>query len=112
MGPAAVVVMTTGASLVEFAIILPVFALMLFGMIQFGLAFAGWDELRNAVQTSARVEANNGVTSSPNCGQPDPGSNLVCQVALSIGAPVDTAPTPLDNLTVPRQDSTAALPRF
>ena len=40
-----------GASLVEFAIILPVFALMLFGMIQFGLAFAGWDQLRNAVQT-------------------------------------------------------------
>ncbi len=42
-----------GASLVEFAIILPVFALMLFGMIQFGLAFAGWDQLRNAVQTGA-----------------------------------------------------------
>ena len=31
-----------GASLVEFAIILPIFALMLFGMIQFGLGFAGW----------------------------------------------------------------------
>ncbi len=72
----------------EFAIILPVFALMLFGMIQFGLAFAGWDELRNAVQTSARLAANSEVIlSDPNCGQPDPGSNLLCQVALSIGAP-------------------------
>ena len=91
----------SGATLVEFAIILPVFALMLFGMIQFGLAFAGWDELRNAVQTSARVEANSGVTSNPNCGQPDPGSNLVCQVAVSIGAPLDTAPTLLDSLTLP-----------
>ena len=91
-----------GATLVEFAIILPVFALMLFGMIQFGLAFAGWDELRNAVQTSARLAANSEVIpSDPNCGQPDPGSNLLCQVALSIGAPVDTAPTPLDTLTLP-----------
>ncbi len=94
----------------EFAIILPVFALMLFGMIQFGLAFAGWDELRNAVQTSARVAANNGVTSSPNCGQPDPGSNLVCQVALSIGAPLDTAPTPLESLTLP--ESPAGSPEY
>ena len=91
-----------GATLVEFAIILPVFALMLFGMIQFGLAFAGWDELRNAVQTSARLAANSEVIpSDPNCGQPDPGSNLLCQVALSIGAPVDTAPTLLDTLTLP-----------
>jgi Flp pilus assembly protein TadG len=88
-----------GATLVEFAIILPVFALMLFGMIQFGLAFAGWDELRNAVQTSARLAANSqAIPSNPNCGQPDPGSNLICQVALSIGAPVDTAPTPVDTL--------------
>ena len=53
-----------GATLVEFAIILPVFALMLFGMIQFGLAFAGWDELRNAVQTSARLAANSDVIPS------------------------------------------------
>ena len=65
--------------MVEFAIILPVFALMLFGMIQFGLGFAGWDELRNAVQTSTPVAANNPTNSSPNCGQTDPGSNLVCR---------------------------------
>ena len=38
----------SGATLVEFALILPVFAVMLFGMIQFGLAFTGWDQLRNA----------------------------------------------------------------
>jgi hypothetical protein len=91
----------TGASLGECASILPVFALMLFGMIQFGLAFAGWDQLRSAVQTSARVAVNNGVTPSPDCGQPDEGSNLVCQVALSIGAPLDTAPAPLGTLTFP-----------
>ena len=91
----------SGATLVEFAIILPVFALMLFGMIQFGLAFAGWDELRNAVQTSARVEANSGVTSNPNCGQPDAGSKLVCQVAVSIGAPLDTSSYPARQSNAP-----------
>jgi Flp pilus assembly pilin Flp len=83
----------SGASLVEFAIILPVFALMLFGMIQFGLAFAGWDQLRNAVQTGARLAANEPVTSpSSNCGQTDPGANMVCQIAFLVGAPLDTSP--------------------
>jgi Flp pilus assembly protein TadG len=89
-----------GATLVEFAIILPVFALMLFGMIQFGLAFAGWDELRNAVQTGARMALTNDVSGNPECGQTDAGSNIVCQVALLIGAPVDTTPALVDNLTI------------
>jgi Flp pilus assembly pilin Flp len=90
-----------GASLVEFAIILPVFALMLFGMIQFGVAFMGWDQLRNAVDTGARLAANNTTSSpvtNPNCGQPttgDPDGNMVCQIALAIGAPVDTSPSPI-----------------
>ena len=92
----------TGASLVEFAIILPVFALMLFGMIQFGLAFAGWDELRNAVQTGARLAVNNVVNPDANCGQTDPGSNVVCRVSLLIGAPLDTSPTPVEtSLDIP-----------
>jgi len=87
----------TGASLVEFAIILPVFALMLFAMIQFGLTFAGWDQLRNAVQTGARVAANNPVTTpGGNCGQVDAPSNMVCQIAFLIGSPVGTNPTPVE----------------
>ena len=44
-----------GAALIEFALVLPIFALMLFAMIQFGLIFAGWAQLRNAVQTDARM---------------------------------------------------------
>jgi Flp pilus assembly pilin Flp len=83
----------SGASLVEFALILPIFALMLFGMIQFGLGFLGWDQLRDAVQTGARLAANNDVNGNPSCGQTDPGSNMVCQVSLLIGAPVDSGPT-------------------
>ncbi len=83
-----------GASLVEFAIILPVFALMLFGMIQFGLGFAGWDELRNTVQNGARLAATNEANPSEvNCGQSDPGQNMVCQIALLIGDPLDTSQT-------------------
>jgi TadE-like protein len=92
----------TGASLVEFAIILPVFAVMLFGMIQFGLTFAGWDQLRNAVQTGARLAANNAVTTpGTNCAQVDPGSNMICQISLLIGAPVGTSPTPVAGLAIP-----------
>ena len=45
----------TGSVLVEFALILPIFAAMLFGMIQFGLVFAGWSSFRNSVETSARM---------------------------------------------------------
>ena len=86
-----------GASLVEFAIILPVFALMLFGMIQFGLGFAGWDELRNAVQAGARLAANDEVNlSDPNCGQSDPAQNMVCEISLLIGQPLDTRPAAVD----------------
>jgi Flp pilus assembly pilin Flp len=71
-----------GAALVEFALILPIFALMLFGMIQFGLLFAGWAQLRNAVQTSARMESVGEV--APQCGDYSPAA---CTVAVLIGAP-------------------------
>ncbi len=40
-----------GSVLVEFALVFPIFALMLFGMIQFGFVFNGWTSLRNSVQT-------------------------------------------------------------
>ena len=74
-----------GASLVEFAIILPVFVLMLFGMIQFGLGFAGWDELRNAVQTGARLAANDDVNpSDPNCGRTNPTQQMQLMVCENL----------------------------
>jgi Flp pilus assembly protein TadG len=78
-----------GASLVEFAIILPVFALMLFGLIQFGLAFTGWDQLRNGVQASARDVALDGsLCSSMTVSQ--------CETAIenTIGTPVGTTGPP------------------
>ena len=41
-------------SLVEFALILPLFALMLFGMIDFGLVVGGFISLRNQVNAAGR----------------------------------------------------------
>ena len=54
-----------GAALVEFALVLPIFALMLFGMIELGLAFAGWSSLRNAVQTGARLASVDDTAGAP-----------------------------------------------
>ena len=54
-----------GTSLVEFALILPLFALMLFGMIDFGLLFGGFISLRNQVNAAGRDVAIS--QSSPSC---------------------------------------------
>jgi Flp pilus assembly pilin Flp len=88
-----------GASLVEFALILPVFALMLFGMIQFGLAFTGWDQLRNSVQTGARMAAMDDLGSGTTGCTPPSGysantQDLVCEIESVIGAPSGTTGNP------------------
>ena len=72
-----------GAALVEFALVLPVFALMLFAMIQFGVLFAGWAQLRNAVQTGARMASLG--EQSPQCGAL---SLPTCTDAILIGRPI------------------------
>jgi len=43
-----------GASLVEFVLILPIFALLLFGIIDFGLVFGGFISVQNEVNAAAR----------------------------------------------------------
>jgi hypothetical protein len=63
-----------GSVLIEFALVLPIFAAMLFGMIQFGLVFNGWTSLRNSAQTGARLAAMNEVVdgaSTYDCTPPD-----------------------------------------
>jgi Flp pilus assembly protein TadG len=79
----------SGAALVEFALVLPVFALMLFGMIQFGLAFTGWDQLRNGTQGAARDVALGGQL----CSGLTP---TLCEsaIASSIGTPIGTTGLP------------------
>ena len=102
----------SGAALVEFALILPVFALMLFAMIQFGLVFAGWSQLRNSVQTAARsVAMGDPVPDNAGCADLLPPTNngavssyterLICQVEGTIGTPVGTAGTPEVALYLP-----------
>jgi TadE-like protein len=64
----------SGAALVEFALVLLPFSLMLFAMIQFGIAFTAWAQLRNEVQREARVASINinalCPTTDPTCCNP------------------------------------------
>ena len=77
----------SGTALVEFALVVPLFALMLFAMIQFGIAFAGWDQLRNRVQLAARQAAMGGLACStvPACDN---------AIASNIGDPLGTTGAP------------------
>ncbi len=46
-----------GASAVEFAIILPILVMILFGMFQFGIAYNNWIALTHAAREGARLAA-------------------------------------------------------
>ena len=66
-----------GATAVEFALILPLFALFVFGTVEFGMAFTNMNSLRNG----AREGARSGIVASF-------GSDLSCPVSGT--APNDT----------------------
>jgi len=78
-----------GTALVEFALVLPVFALMVFGMVQLGITFAGWSQLRNVVQTAARAASVGALANLPQCGQNAPPG---CSLAVAIGLPPGLSP--------------------
>jgi hypothetical protein len=92
-----------GSVIVEFALVFPIFAIMLFGMIQFGLVFNGWTSLRNSVQTGARLASigefgsNGGCTEGSAVMPPvptatqDTSEEMLCTVAGLIGQPVGTS---------------------
>jgi Flp pilus assembly protein TadG len=46
-----------GASAVEFAIVVPLFFMLVFGIIDFGFGFHAWDATGNAAREGARVAA-------------------------------------------------------
>jgi Flp pilus assembly protein TadG len=54
-----------GQTMVEFAIILPVFCLLLFGIAQLGIAFNHWLELTDATRVGARKAAVSRTQSNP-----------------------------------------------
>jgi Flp pilus assembly protein TadG len=54
-----------GQTMAEFAIVLPVFALLLFGVMQFGIAFNNYLALTDAVRAGARTAAVSRHSDSP-----------------------------------------------
>jgi Flp pilus assembly protein TadG len=83
----------SGTALVEFALIVPLFALMLFVMIQFGIGFAGWDQLRNRVQLVARQASMGGLPwSAATC---DSAQGVLNVMASEIGEPLGTSGPPI-----------------
>lgn len=78
-----------GASLVEFALILPVFSLLLFGLIDFGMVFGGYITLENQVNGAARAIAV-GRTAPPSswptgCSSASAPTPDLCTAAADIG---------------------------
>jgi len=67
-----------GQSVVEFALVLPVLALILFGIIQFGIVFNNYIDLTDAVRAGARKAAVSART-------PDPTSTAKQAVVNSAG---------------------------
>ncbi len=57
-----------GASLVEFALVLPVLLLLVFGIIDFGFAFNDYQSLRQGVRDGARQGVVTAFGSSMSCG--------------------------------------------
>lgn len=46
-----------GASAVEFALVLPIFVMLVFGIFQFGIAFNNWIAITHAAREGARLAA-------------------------------------------------------
>lgn len=77
-----------GASLVEFALILPLFSLLLFGLIDFGLVFGGYITMQNGVSAAAR-DASVG-TVSPACASA--ANPMLCQAETDVGSLTGVVP--------------------
>jgi len=56
-----------GAALVEFAIVVPFLILIMFGMIDFGVAFSDYQNVRSGTREAARVGVVNDLQNAPTC---------------------------------------------
>lgn len=70
-----------GATLVEFALIIPIFALLLFATIDFGMSFGGYITLRNGVDAAARLASVSQIDSSCTSAS-DP---MICTIKARVG---------------------------
>lgn len=95
-----------GASLVEFALVMPLLALFLFGIVQFGLAFDQKQSINSAAREGARTAAINdasvthqAIVDRVEASFDGLGSNGAPSVSVFIVNPVNGAaiPTPGDN---------------
>lgn len=64
-----------GQTLVEFALVLPILVLILFGIFDFGRAVYAYNTIGNAARQGARVAAVNQIPESPDCNQERPIEN-------------------------------------
>lgn len=78
-----------GASLVEFALVFPLFLLLLCAMVDFGLVFAGDTQLREAVNSGARLAAVAGPTDASCASATNP---MACTILDRIGNPPGIVP--------------------
>ncbi len=56
-----------GAALVEFTLIAPILFLIIFGMIDFGIAFTDYQNVRSGTREAARLGVVNDLTNAPTC---------------------------------------------
>ena len=82
-------------ALIEFVLILPLAALILFGLIDFGFIFQSYNQLRNGVQAGDRLASINesNYEAPANCsllsGSASPNTtNLVCSILADINPPL------------------------
>ena len=54
-----------GSALVEMALLIPLLALMLFAIVEFGIAFQRWQVVSNAAREGARTAAVRGCAAAP-----------------------------------------------
>lgn len=83
-----------GAAMVEFALVLPLFILLVFGIIEFGRAFYTWSLMSEAVREGARagVVETNDTAATATAGQV--ANAFLAAVGIN-GAMVNTAIVPL-----------------
>jgi Flp pilus assembly protein TadG len=77
-----------GASLVEFALVLPILALLMFGIIDFGTLYSDYQGLRNGTRDGTRNGAVANWGSTTNCvvgSIASPASKIMCDVKTKAG---------------------------
>jgi Flp pilus assembly protein TadG len=92
-----------GQSLVEFAIVLPIFLVLVFGIIDFSMALRSYVALTNATREGARYGALGGTkgTFPASCSNPDTVVGRVCRAASGLT---------LDDVRVTYPDAGGKLP--